>query len=143
VWAEVYRGETKMKKKIFVIIALLYGLALILFHVVDIPNNLVGRLGINTPGFDMSSTSIAGVFRRDYYFELPHMASNVRYYFHADNTVERWHFGNRILNGTYSISDGTITLFRGDGTIEGRLTISPDGQTLWGMFTTYSRVLGY
>jgi len=85
-------------------------------------------------------TSITGVFSRNDYFELPQMRSNVRYYFHADNRVERWHFGNRMLNGTYSIMESTITLFRGDGTTEGTLTISPDGQTLWGMFTTYNKV---
>ncbi|MCL2409682.1 MAG: hypothetical protein FWC96_08770 [Oscillospiraceae bacterium] len=87
-----------------------------------------------TTTFD--NTTITGVFRRSHGFGM----DNVRYYFHDNNTVERWHFGNRMFNGTYSINEDTITLYRFDGSVEGTLTISPDGQRLFRSLTYYDRV---
>ena len=83
--------------------------------------------------FGSDRTAITGVFRRA-------MGGNVRYYFHAANIVEQWSFGNRIFSGTYSINESTVTLYRHDGTIERILAISPDGQMLFGDFTSYDRV---
>ena len=84
--------------------------------------------------------AITGVFRRTHGLGSAGMGGNTRYYFHTDNTVELWHFGNRTLDGTYSISGNTVTLYRLDGSIERTLTISPDGQRLFGELTYYDKV---
>jgi len=105
----------------------------------DTEENLLGGNVSSPPPSDVNNAIssdgnvITGVFRRN-------MQNTVRYYFRDDNTVEQWSFGNRVFSGTYSISEDTITLYPNDGTTVRTLTISSDGQILWGFTTSYNRV---
>jgi len=84
---------------------------------------------------DFDGITITGVFRR----YIGAGAGAARYYFHDDNTVELWNFGNRTFYGTYSISENTVTLYGLDGSIERSLTLSPDGQRLFGTLSSYEK----